>query len=137
MNEKKKLEMQKVNRLMTNICSDKLSESRDFYTKLFSLEVAYDSDWFVHLASADRSLELGIIDRTNELVPKDFQSNPQGFYITFVVDDADAIFQVAQQEKFDIISEPADTAYGQRRLLLKDPNGTLVDISSPIKDFKF
>ena len=129
--------MKTINRIMTNICSDNLAASRDFYTKLFDFKVDFDSDWFVHLISNDKNLELGIIDRTNEIVPKDFQNNPQGFYVTFVVDNADEIFRIAELEKFEIISEPKDTFYGQRRLLLKDPNGTLVDISSPIKDFKF
>ena len=78
---------------------------------------------------------MGIIDRSNEIVPIDFQNKPQGFYVTFVVDNADEIYKIAESEKFEIISEPKDTFYGQRRLFLKDPNGTLVDISSPIKDF--
>ena len=129
--------MKTINKIMTNICSDNLAESRDFYTKLFDFNVDYDSDWFVHLISKDKKLELGIIDRTNEIVPNDFQNNPQGFYMTFVVDNVDEIFEVAKMEKFEIISEPIDTSYGQKRLLLKDPNGTLVDISSPIKDFEF
>lgn len=123
--------------MMTNICSSHLAESRDFYTKLFNFNVDYDSDWFVHLISKDKRFELGIIDRTNEIVPKDFQNNPQGCYITFVVDSADELFKIATSENFEILSEPTDTFYGQRRLLLKDPNGTLVDISSPIKDFEF
>ncbi|WP_043707290.1 VOC family protein [Tenacibaculum ovolyticum] len=129
--------MKKINRIMTNICSDNLPESRNFYTKLFDFNVDFDSDWFIHLISKDKKLELGIIDRTNDIVPKDFQDNPQGFYVTFVVDSADEIFQIAESEKFEIISEPTDTFYGQRRLLLKDPNGVLVDISSPIEEFNF
>ncbi|MCI4671786.1 MAG: VOC family protein [Bacteroidia bacterium] len=127
--------MKKINRLMTNICSDKLVESRDFYVKLFDFKLEFDSDWFIHLVSQDQKLELGIIDRTNEIVPKEVQNNPQGFYITFVVDNADEIFNIAKAEKFEILSEPTDTFYGQRRLLLKDPNGTLVDVSSPIPNF--
>lgn len=122
---------------MTNICSDNITKSRDFYTKLFDFTVDYDSDWFIHLISKDKKLELGIINRTNEIVPKDFQNHPKGFYVTFIVDNTDEIFKIAKSEKFKIISEPNDTFYGQRRLLLKDPNGTLVDISSPIKDFEF
>ncbi|WP_299435764.1 VOC family protein [uncultured Maribacter sp.] len=129
--------MKAISRIMTNICSVNLTESRDFYTKLFDFNVDYDSDWFVHLVSRDKKLELGLIDRTNEIVPKDFQNNPQGFYVTFVVENVDEIFKIAKSEKFEILSEPKDTFYGQRRLLLKDPNGTLVDISSPIKDFEF
>ena len=122
---------------MTNICSNNLAESRDFYTKLFDFNVDYDSDWFIHLVSKDKKLELGIINQTNEIVPKEFQNNPQGFYITLVVNNAEEIFQIAKSKQFHIVNEPTDTSYGQRRLLLKDPNGTLVDISSPIKDFKF
>ena len=122
---------------MTNICSDQLIETKNFYTKLFDFNVDYDSDWFVHLISKDKKFELGIIERSNEIVPEGFQNSPQGFYITFVVESADELFAVAASEKFTIVSKPMDTAYGQRRLLLKDPNGTLVDISSPIKNFKF
>lgn len=130
-------EMKRINRIMTNICSDRLAETRDFYTRLFDFNVDYDSDWFVHLISKDRNLELGIIDRTNELVPGDYQTNPRGFYITFVVDSADEVFKIAVSENFEVLNEPTDTSYGQRRLLLKDPSGTLVDISSPIEGFQF
>ena len=126
--------MKIINRLMVNICSDKLSESRDFYTKLFNFKIDYDSDWFVHLISKDQQLELGIIDRTNQIVPNEYQNLPQGFYITFVVDNADEIYDIAKMENIEIVEKPSDTSYGQRRLLLKDPNGTLVDISSPIKN---
>ncbi|MEM6737346.1 MAG: VOC family protein [Bacteroidota bacterium] len=127
--------MKTINRIMTNICSDNLAESRDFYTKLFDFKVDYDSDWFVHLISKEKKLELGIIDRRNEIVPKDFQNNPQGFYVTFVVENVDEIFVTAKSENFKVISGPTDTFYGQRRLLLKDPSGSLVDISSPIENF--
>lgn len=126
--------MEKLNRIMTNICSTNLTESRDFYIKLFDFNVDYDSEWFVHLISKDKKLELGIIDQNTELIPQEFQSYPKGFYITFVVQDVDKIFETALSEKLDVISEPSDTFYGQRRLLLKDPNGVLIDISSPIQN---
>ena len=127
----------KINRIMTNICSDSLQESKNFYIKLFDFNVDYDSDWFVHLISNDKQLELGIIDRKNEIVPEETRNHPQGFYVTFVVDNVDQLFEIAKTENFDILKAPADTFYGQRRLLLKDPNGTVVDISSPIPDFEF
>ena len=56
------------------------------------------------------------------------RNQPQGFYITFVVDDVDELFEVAQAENFGVFQAPLDTFYGQRRLLLKDPNGTVVDV---------
>ncbi|OEK04288.1 VOC family protein [Roseivirga misakiensis] len=124
--------MERINRLMTNICSESLSESKDFYVSLFDFNVDYDSDWFVHLISKDKSLELGIILKSSDLIPEGFQKSPQGFYITFVVENVDDVFKVANSNGYKILSEPHDTFYGQRRMLLQDPNGTLVDVSSPI-----
>lgn len=129
--------MKRINRMMTNICSNCLSECKEFYTQLFDFKVDFDSDWFVHLISNDKNIELGIIDRTNEMVPKDFQNSPQGVYLTFVVDSVEEVFKLAKANNIKIISEPVDMFYGQRRLLLEDPNGTLVDVSSPIDGFKF
>ncbi|MEL7002328.1 MAG: VOC family protein, partial [Bacteroidota bacterium] len=84
--------MQAISRLMTNICSTKIQESKDFYTALFDFDISFESDWFVQLISKNKQLEFGIIDRANEIVPKDAQSNPKGFYITFVVDNTDDVF---------------------------------------------
>jgi predicted enzyme related to lactoylglutathione lyase len=127
--------MKKINRLLTNICSSNLPASKAFYTKLFDFNVDYDSDWFVHLISNDQQLELGIIDRNSEIVPAEAQVTPAGFYLTFVVDNADEIHTIAQAENFTVLAEPEDTFYGQRRLLLKDPDGAIVDVSSPIANF--
>ena len=112
-------------------------EQKFLHTKLFDFNVDYDSDWFIHLISKDKQLEVGIISRSSELVPAEFQTTPTGFYVTFVVDNADEVYEIAKAESFEVISEPADTFYGQRRLLLKDPNGALVDVSSPIEGFEF
>ncbi|MGB3465753.1 MAG: VOC family protein [Cyclobacteriaceae bacterium] len=127
--------MKKIDRLLTNICSDNLERSKKFYMTLFDLQITFDSDWFVHMTTEDNNLELGLIASDSDLVPKEFQQQPKGFYITFVVDDADELYKIATSANLPVISEPSDTFYGQRRLLLKDPSGTLIDISSPIKDF--
>ena len=129
--------MKTINRLLTNICSNDLSAGKKFYTELFDFQVNYDSDWFVHLISKDKNLELGLIDRTHEIVPQSYQSPPAGCYITFVVDNVDELFETAKTQGFEVLEIPSDTFYGQRRLLLKDPDGILVDVSSPIPDYEF
>lgn len=122
----------KINRLLTNICSNALPESKAFYTKLFDFKVDFDSDWFIHLISKDEQLELGIIAESSEIVPKEAKKSPVGCYLTFVVDSVDELFEIAKAERMEIVGEPEDTFYGQRRLLLRDPNGLIVDVSSPI-----
>jgi catechol 2,3-dioxygenase-like lactoylglutathione lyase family enzyme len=118
-------------RLMANICSQDLAASRDFYQSLLDLKVTFESDWFVQLTSGRTSLELGIIQQDHELIPPEFHAAPQGCYLTFVVDDVDAVYARAQALGLAIRQPPKDEFYGQRRLLLTDPNGLLIDISSP------
>ena len=124
--------MNVINRQMTNICSTDLPASKAFYTALFDFNVDYDSDWFVHLISNDKQLELGIISQSSEIVPKQARTNPKGFYITFVVASADTVYEAAKAAGLEVLEPPTDTFYGQRRMLLQDPNGVIVDVSSPM-----
>ena len=117
--------------------NDKLLELQaenpeNYITSCFDCTLENNTEKLSELAT-----ELGGIDLLILSSGIEFQHLPQGFYITFVVDNVDDVFLTAQSEKMNIISEPTDTFYGQRRLLLKDPNGTLVDVSSPIKNFEF
>ncbi len=119
-------------RILTNVCSDDPQESKNFYVELLGFSVKYDSDWYVQLCSSkDSDIEYGIIQRNHELVPKGYQDAPTGMYVTFVVEDVDAIYNKAIKMNVTIIQKPRNEFYGQRRFLVKDPNGCLLDICSP------
>jgi catechol 2,3-dioxygenase-like lactoylglutathione lyase family enzyme len=119
-------------RILTNICSNDLQKSKDFYVELLDFKVKYDSDWYVQLCSPDDSeIEYGIIQRNHDLVPKEYQNAPTGMYVTFVVDDVDMVYERALKMKVTIVETPRNEFYGQRRFLAKDPNGCLIDICSP------
>ena len=121
-----------IQRFLVNICSDNLVASRDFYVNVLGLTVGFESDWFIQLSELQGVLELGIIDRQHEMVPETDQQLPQGTYLTFVVDDVEEAFQRAKDLSIEIVQSPQDTFYGQRRMLLRDPNGLLIDISALI-----
>lgn len=121
----------KIERLLTNICSKDLEKSKLFYTSLFSFNVDYDSDWFVHLISEGKELELGIILQDHEIVPDKTTGSITGAYLTFVIDDVDRIYQKAKNLGVEILESPKETPYGQKRMLVLAPEGTVCDISSP------
>ena len=121
---------QTVNRLLTNILSDKLAESRDFYVQLFEFDIDYDSDWFVHLIS-NKGLEIGILSTTSDFVPPNVSPQAGGFYITLVVDDVDGVFEQCQRLGIPVLEPPRNLDYGQRRMLIQDPNGVVLDVSAP------
>lgn len=121
-----------IKRFLTNICSKNLEESKRFYTSLFSFEVDYDSDWFVHLISVGRELELGIIAHNHDVVPEQARGSITGTYLTFVVEDVDSFYQKLIGLGYGVIQEPKLTLYGQKRMLLLAPEGTVCDVSSPV-----
>lgn len=121
-----------VSRIMPNVTSDHVEAARDFYVSLLDLDVAFESDWFVQLTvPGDPTAGLGILRRDHETVPAGDRHPPRGVIITLVVDDADTVHRRASSQGLEIVQAPHDTSYGQRRLLVRDPDGTLVDISSP------
>ena len=119
-----------VNRILTNLCSSDLKASTKFYTSLFNFSVQFESDWFVHLVAENQNLEIGIILADHKLIPESFRGSPAGLYITLVVEDCEAVCELAKEKGIEIVQEPQMTFYGQNRLLLKDPAGILVDVSS-------
>lgn len=129
--------MASLQRLLPNICTDLLRETALFYGELFDFKRVFESDWFIQLQSTTGTIELGIMKRDHELVPSDYQGAPNGFYLTLVVEELTSIYEKVQQKGYDIVQEPEDTFYGQRRMLIKDPAGSLVDVSAPIPGFQF
>jgi len=121
-----------IKRLLTNLCSSDLESSKVFYTSLLDFVVDFDSDWFVHLISRGRELEIGIILENHEIVPEQVRYKISGCYITFVVENVDSVFLKAQELNIKIIQTPELTPYGQKRMLIEAPEGTVCDISSPV-----
>ena len=120
-------------RAMTNILSSDIGASARFYRRLLGMADHYTSDWFIILTHPDMpGLEFGILQADHEIVPEAVRAKPSGVMLTFVVEDCDAVFSTAGTMDADIVEEPRDLFYGQRRLLLRDPDGTLIDISAPI-----
>ena len=135
-----------VQRAFPTILSDRLPETRDFYVALLGFGVAFDSDWFVGLSTAtsgalsstfepgevpEVAFEVGIWRVDHDLVPASHRAEPAGVMLTFVVDDVDAVHALARRARMPVVAPPRDLFFGRRQMLVCDPNGVLVDVSSP------
>ncbi len=122
-----------MDRLFFSILSEDVKQAASFYIDLLDMHVHFDSDWFVILKPSPNSpIEMGIIDKHHEIAPGDaVAERPSGVLPTFVVDDVEVIFTKAKAMGATIIEPPADMFYGQRRLLLRDRDAMVIDISSP------
>jgi catechol 2,3-dioxygenase-like lactoylglutathione lyase family enzyme len=119
-----------VTRLLPNICTDLMAETRDFYVDLLGFVVRFEHPgWYIQLSSAiDPQLQIGIVRRDHEFTPKAFQQPAQGVIISVQVDDADAAYAAALKRGFRVAHALRDEDFGMRHFMLVDPNGLLVNI---------
>ena len=121
-----------MNRCVANLLCADVETSAVFYAALLGMTRHYDSDWFVILTHPGMpGLEFGLLQPDHEIVPPSIRAAPAGVMISFVVADCDAVHALAMQLSAQIIAPPTDMVYGQRRMLLRDPDGTVLDISAP------
>ncbi|MEM7708535.1 MAG: VOC family protein [Pseudomonadota bacterium] len=121
-----------MNRLFTNILTNDVAKTAAFYEAVFGMNRHYDSDWFVILVhDAQPGQEFGVLDRSSEIVPEVARGDFGGAMITFVVDDCEQTFLLAQGQGAAVVEAPQLMPYGQRRAVVRDPAGTVIDISSP------
>ncbi len=120
-----------VTSIVTTVYVENLRQSSQFYCSLLGLIQTFEADWVIQLSSpANESINLTLQPSKHELIPVAFRKRPQGVSIAFVVADGDDVFAKAKSMGLEIIQEPRNEEYGQRRFLTVDPDGLLVDVSS-------
>jgi catechol 2,3-dioxygenase-like lactoylglutathione lyase family enzyme len=123
-----------MNRAFTNILCGNVAQTAQFYQDLLGMTRAGDFGWFILLTHDGLpGFELGVLDRTHDTLPPGVAGQPGGAMLTFVVDDVEQVHQQAKALRAEVLEPPSDMPYGQRRMLLRDPAGTLMDVSALIR----
>lgn len=124
--------MSALNRVLFNVLCNDLSQSTTFYRELFDLDTIYESDWYVVLSPKGQpAIEIGLIDQVSQFTPRHAWGMHEGTYLTFVVEDVYASMERAKALGAEVVAEPVALDYGQTRGLIQDPNGMVIDISTP------
>jgi len=121
-------------RIFVNIVvRDPLRAAR-FYEEVFDLQRMFESEWFVHLGlPSNPGLELGLLKQGYDVLPTALThaSNEARTLLTIVVANTDESYERAVAQGGECLERPRDLFYGQRRAVVRSPDGTLIDISSP------
>ena len=104
-----------------------------FYVEHFGFRPLFESDWYVHLQSAeDESINLAVLDGAHETIPAEGRGRVGGLLLNFEVEDVDAIHDRLVAAGLPVLRSLRDEDFGQRHFITADPNGVLIDIIKPI-----
>lgn len=123
-------------KLNAGITTQKLEESKEFYTSVLGFGVTFENEFYLLLHTPDKQTNLAF------LLPNHPSQQPlfhepfagQGMFLTIEVDDVDAIYEKIRQMGVNIDIELRDESWGDRHFAIRDPNGIGIDIvkySSP------
>ncbi|GHH67779.1 glyoxalase [Kitasatospora indigofera] len=109
-----------VRRVVPNVQSEAVQESREFYG-LLGFEEVMNHGWIMTLASpssptAQISFMAG--DRTAPVTPD----------MSVEVDDVDAAYAAVRESGAEIVHPLQDEEWGVRRFFVRDPNGLVINV---------
>ncbi|MBB5776507.1 VOC family protein [Nonomuraea jabiensis] len=104
-----------------------------FYERATGLRASWSGADFAELRTASATLAIGST-RTVPLFAPDAArpADNRTVIIEFLVDDVDGVHQNVVGFVEDLVNEPTTMPWGNRSLLLRDPDGNLVNFFTPV-----
>lgn len=112
-----------IRRIVPDIKSKQLPESRAFYVDFLGLELAMDMGFVITFVSPSNSTA------QISVVRDDGASSPQPD-VSVEVADVDQLHNRAVERGLEIVYPLTDEPWGVRRFFVVDPNGTVLNILS-------
>jgi len=117
-------------KLNAGIITNKLAETKTFYTTILDFGVIFENEFYLLLHTPNKEAEISFLlpnhPSQQPLFQKPFQG--QGMYLTIEVEDVDKVYNELKKKgveiKIDIRNEP----WGDRHFAIQDPNGIGIDI---------
>jgi uncharacterized glyoxalase superfamily protein PhnB len=111
-----------VRRVVPNISSEAVRESREFYG-LLGFEEVMNLGWVMTLASpSSPAAQISVIteDATAPVCPD----------VSVEVDDVDAVYAAVRESGAEIVHSLRDEEWGVRRFFVRDPSGRVINVLS-------
>ena len=117
-----------IRRVVPNISTDRLDESRKFYAEFLGFEVAMDMGWIVTLVAPGNPTAQVSLLRAGTPVPP-----PQSLSLSIEVADVDAFHAKAVAQGVPVVYPLTTEPWGVRRFHVTDPSGVVINVMSHVK----
>jgi catechol 2,3-dioxygenase-like lactoylglutathione lyase family enzyme len=117
-------------KLNAGIVTEKIKETKEFYTTVLDFGVTFENDFYLLLHTPDKSAQLSFLLPNHPSQKPIFQSpfNGKGAYLTIEVENVDDIYEKLKSKGVKIEIELRDEPWGDRHFAIVDPNGIGIDL---------
>jgi catechol 2,3-dioxygenase-like lactoylglutathione lyase family enzyme len=113
-----------IKRVVPDIVSDRIDESREFYTEFLGFDLAMDMGWVLTFVSpSNPTAQITLVRGGSEKTT----GHPN---LSIEVEDVDAVHAEAVARGLQIVYPLTDEPWGVRRFFVADPNGVIINVLS-------
>lgn len=119
----------------TRIITADVNRLVDFYETVTGVAAVWGNELFAELPTPVGTLAIGS-DKTVPLFAAG-SAEPaanRSVIVEFLVDDVDAEYERLREGIGEVVTTPTTMPWGNRALLLRDPDGNLVNLFTPVTD---
>lgn len=120
----------KTMKLNAGIITEKLSETKRFYTENLDFGVTFENEFYLLMHTPNHQAELAFLLPNHPTQKPIFQKpfGGAGTYLTIEVENVDDLYEEMKRKNVGIAIEIRDEPWGDRHFAIVDPNGVGIDI---------
>ncbi|MBG6129030.1 putative glyoxalase superfamily protein PhnB [Aquimarina sp. EL_43] len=120
----------KTMKLNAGIITEKLTETKEFYTKVLDFGVTFENEFYLLMHTPNHQAEISFLlpnhPTQKPIFQKPFAGN--GMYLTIEVDDVDKIYTEIKKKGVKVEIDIRNESWGDRHFAIVDPNGIGIDL---------
>jgi predicted enzyme related to lactoylglutathione lyase len=119
--------------ISTRIITDDVTRLVGFYERATGVQADWSGEDFAELRTPCATLAIASTRTVPLFAPGAARpADNHSVIIEFLVDDVDGVYQNLADFIEDFVNEPTTMPWGNRSLLLRDPDGNLVNLFTPV-----
>jgi len=113
-----------INRIVPNIFSNDLENSKQFYTNFLEMDLVMDMEWILTFASKENpTSQISIIQ-----FDKQGKLDNTATFLSIEVSDIDKLYERAKKQNIEIVYPITEEPWGVKRFFVKEPNGATINL---------
>ncbi|NQD72509.1 glyoxalase [Sphingobacterium shayense] len=113
-------------RIVPNIYTNNMEESKKFYTEFLDMELVMDMEWILTFASKGNSRAQISIFRNDKNEPLDNKA----IFLSIEVSDINEWYERAKEQNIEIVYPLTIEQWGVKRFFVREPSGATINLLS-------